>query len=121
MTPQRRNMIQVVSRSLLLWLLLGSTWPIPAVATLRDIRVEGKAPAEYVALHTGQAWAVVIGIDEYAHAPRLAYAVADARSMAEVFTAQGFQVTTLYNEQATREAVLHELGDVLPSRVGEVE
>ena len=59
--------------------------------------VDGKTPAEYVAAQTGQAWAVVIGIDAYQHVPRLTYEVADARGVGKVLRAQGFQVTTLTN------------------------
>ena len=34
-------------------------------ADMRDLRVEGKKPAEYVAAQSGKSWAVVIGINEY--------------------------------------------------------
>jgi len=47
--------------------------------------VEGRPPANYVASQGEEGLAVVIGIDEYRHVPQLGYAVADARSMAEVF------------------------------------
>lgn len=101
--------------SILLLLFLSS----PAAATLRDIRVDGKAPAEFVATQTGNAWAVVIGIDAYQYVPRLAYAVADAQEVGEMLKQQGFQVTELYDGQATRQVILHELGDKLIEKVGE--
>lgn len=85
----------------------------------RGVRVEGKTPVEYVSGLSGRAWAVVIGIDEYKSAPHLKYATADAKAVADMLKVQGFQVTTLYNEQATRDAIESELGDRLGTRVGE--
>ncbi len=92
---------------------------LPVLAEKRDLKIAGKAPAEYVASQPGKAWAVVIGIDEYEKAPRLKYAVADARAVAELLGKQGFQVTALYDKQATRRGVLRELGDRLVQKVGE--
>lgn len=85
----------------------------------RGVKVIGKAPAEYVAERFGKSWAVVIGIDDYQKAPRLKYAVADARAMATVLRQQGFHVAELYNRQATKAAVEGELSDKLVDRVGE--
>lgn len=48
----------------------------------------GKVPAEYVAERFGKSWAVIIGIDDYEKAPRLKYAVADAKAMAGVLRQQ---------------------------------
>jgi len=45
--------------------------------------------------------ALVVGIDEYRHWPRLEYAADDAREMAARLKAQGFQIYLLTNEQAT--------------------
>jgi hypothetical protein len=84
-----------------------------------DVVVDGKKPADYVAGRQGKAWAVVIGIDEYEKVPRLKYAVADARSVAALLEKQGFHVAALYDAQATRQAILSELGDKLVERVGE--
>ena len=51
---------------------------------------------------TGQYWAVIIGIDEYQHAPNLQSAVKDARAVREVLIDRyGFEtgrITTLLNE-----------------------
>jgi hypothetical protein len=75
------------------------------------IAVDGKSPADFVAGRTGKGWAVVIGIDEYRHVPRLTYASTDAKSMATLLSQQGFEVVSLYDSSATRQAILHELGD----------
>ncbi|MBI5854494.1 MAG: caspase family protein, partial [Nitrospirae bacterium] len=50
---------------------------------------------------------------------KLRYAVADAKGVGSALEARGFQVTGLYNEQATRRNILGELGDRLVERVGE--
>jgi uncharacterized caspase-like protein len=85
----------------------------------RGVRVVAADTAASVdAAQKGRAFAVAIGIDEYEKAPRLRYAAADAISVAEALRAQGFEVTTLLNRQATRGAILGELGDRLAARVG---
>ena len=105
---------------LLLVIGLNGVAIVPAVlADARGVRVEGKKPAEFVAAQTGKSWAVVIGINEYEKVQRLTYAKADAESVADLLRHQGFQVTTLYDRQATRTAILDELGDKLVDRVGE--
>jgi hypothetical protein len=71
--------------------------------------VEGKTAVDYVRSSYGRSWAVVIGIDEYQAAPRLSYAVADAKALAAVLELQGFRVVTLYNKEATRRAIYSEL------------
>lgn len=85
----------------------------------RGVKVLGKAPSAFVAEQFGKSWAVVIGIDDYQKAPRLKYAVADARAMANVLRQQGFHVAELYNRQATKAAVEGELSDKLVDQVGE--
>ncbi|MGP0592341.1 SUMF1/EgtB/PvdO family nonheme iron enzyme [Nitrospira sp. T9] len=66
-----------------------------------------------------RSWAVVIGINDYAIGiNRLNYAVSDAVAVAGLLERQGFSVTTLYNDKATRKAILTELGTNLPIRVG---
>jgi formylglycine-generating enzyme required for sulfatase activity len=89
----------------------------PAFADTKGVTVEGKAPADYFAAQTGQSWAVVIGIDEYEQAPKLKYAVADAKSVASMLAQRGFQVSTLYDKQATKGAIEEELGDKLLTKV----
>lgn len=103
--------------------LLFGLWSNPSGAeTKRGIRVtniDGKSPAEFVAGRSGKSWAVVIGVNAYQHVPNLTYAVADAKSIAELFAKKGFKVTSLYDGAATRKAILHALGDQLPAEVGE--
>lgn len=82
----------------------------------RGLKIEDKAPAEYVATQAGKAWAIVIGINEYEKVPRLTYAVADAKAITDLLSKQGFQVATLYDKQATRRAILSEL-DKLKKKV----
>ena len=69
---------------------------------------------------SGKSWAVVIGIDDYVHEPPLKYAEDDAREMATVLGQLGFQVLTpLYNEAATRDAILDLLqGELGSTKVG---
>lgn len=88
-----------------------------AIAAARDLKVQGKTPAEFVASQTGKSWAVVIGIDQYEKAPRLKYAVADAQSVADTLRQRGFEVATLYDAQATRRGILGALGDKLVKKV----
>jgi len=90
-----------------------------SVTDPRGVQVIGKAPSAFVSEQFGKSWAVVIGIDDYEKAPRLKYAVADAKAMAGVLRQQGFQVTELYNRQASRRAIESELSDKLVDRVGE--
>ncbi len=108
------------SVALLLAIGLQGVAGVPTVqADSRGVRVQGKQPAEFVAAQTGKSWAVVIGINEYEKAQRLTYAKADAESIADLLRHQGFQVIELYDHQATRPAILEELGDKLVERVGE--
>src|SRR5262249_48283175 len=99
--------LKLLHRYLVLSLLLLATQ-----ATAR-ITVVGRDASDYVVEQTGKAWAVVLGIDGYQYAPRLRYAVNDAREMARVLTGQGFQTTMLYDSQATRRAIVSELGGKL--------
>ncbi len=81
--------------------------------------IDGKTPAEFVAGRAGTSWAIVVGINVYQHVPNLTYATADAKSIAELFSKKGFKVTSLYDAAATRKAILHALGDQMPTEVGE--
>jgi len=60
------------------------------------------------ALGPGNNYALVIGIDDYpSPLPKLKTAVNDARSFAALLTSKyGFQVTTLLNQDATRDKIL---------------
>jgi hypothetical protein len=95
---------------------------IPAVLLLTThaiagITIDGRDPAEYFLDQPGKAWAVVIGIDSYQYAQRLKYAVTDAKAVARLLDDQGFQTTTLYDGQATRRAIVSELGGKLLKKV----
>jgi len=91
----------------------------PAVAgkeKSRDLAVTSKVAPNSVAI-TGQYWALIIGIDQYQHAPKLESAVKDATGIRDVLTARyGFQkdrIIELFNEQATGSNIqqaLYQLG-----------
>ena len=109
-------------RSLLKLLFLGllgmGFLPSLSMGELRGITtVQGQTPADYVSSQTGKDWAVVVGIDDYQKVRRLKYAVKDAKDIAQVLRKQGFHVTTLFNDQATRHAILKELGSSLITKV----
>ncbi|MCI0564649.1 MAG: caspase family protein, partial [Nitrososphaera sp.] len=92
---------------------------LPAFSEKRGIKIDGKDPAEYVAMQYGKSYAVVIGIDKYQKVDGLKYAVADAKAMANVFKKHDFDVTTIYDQQATYQNILTELGTRLVNRVSE--
>ena len=99
---------------------IAPSLPVPprSDSPKRDIRIEGKLPAEYVSAQYGRAWAVVIGINEYAVGiPRLHYAVADAQAIGDALEAEGFNVIRLLNQEATGWRIREVLGDELPSRI----
>ena len=52
--------------------------------------------------------ALVVGIDDYRHIPRLDGAVNDARDVADALRGIGAEVVTLTDGAATREAILRE-------------
>ena len=62
--------------------------------------------------------AVVVGIDRYDRLPALTGAVRDAERVGEELERRGFDVTTLVDQAATREALTTLLGDRLPQKVG---
>lgn len=99
--------------------MVALAWTGLARAGTKGVRVDGKAPADYVAAQIGKSWAVVIGIDEYEHIPQLRYAVADAKAVAQTLRQHGYRVSELYNQQATKDAIEGELTDRLAGRVGE--
>ncbi|WP_342346731.1 SUMF1/EgtB/PvdO family nonheme iron enzyme [uncultured Nitrospira sp.] len=103
--------------SFLVFPLITLFLPVQAQADPRSNTVNGKNPAQYIAETQGNAWAVIIGIDKYLNLADLAYAVDDAKSVAGMLKGQGFKVTSLYNTQATRTAILRELRQNLLTRV----
>jgi hypothetical protein len=66
------------------------------------------APADLGPVGAGNSYALVIGIDDYpSPLPKLKTAVNDARSFANLLSSKyGFQVTTLLNQEATRDKIL---------------
>jgi peptidoglycan/xylan/chitin deacetylase (PgdA/CDA1 family)/uncharacterized caspase-like protein len=62
-------------------------------------------------------WAVIIGVNDYQHWPKLKYAVNDANGMEEVLVNRfGFQrdhISKLLNGDATRQRIMQVLGDEL--------
>lgn len=100
----------------------------------RDFTVDGAAvpvippgatdtPAPEAGAPYRESWAVVVGIDDYEHWPRLGYAVNDARGiealLKEKFGFQDDHVFTLHDRVASRANLLSLLGDYLgdPRRV----
>ena len=81
----------------------------PPTAPVRQQRgVVAEAPPDQGDAGPGSSYALVIGIDSYAAPlPRLKTAVNDARSFASLLSSKyGFQVTTLLNQDATRDKIL---------------
>ncbi len=66
----------------------------------------------------GDSWAVVIGVDDYAHWPKLSHAVRDAESVKTLLTTRlGFKpahVISLENQSATRSNVMAAFNEQLP-------
>jgi formylglycine-generating enzyme required for sulfatase activity len=82
-----------------------------------------KSPAEIlregVVSQMGKGWAVVIGIEKYRYADPVKFARSDAEKVAALLLDQGFRVTALYNEQATKAAMETALSEGLGKRAGE--
>ncbi|MDI9238078.1 polysaccharide deacetylase family protein [Lysobacter sp. LF1] len=84
----------------------------------RDFSVAREtAPQQTVTTGYDRSWALVIGIDEYAHWPRLGYAANDAQAIADTLTTQfdfpSSQVIVLKNGEATRNNILAAFHDRL--------
>lgn len=60
--------------------------------------------------------ALVVGIDNYPHTQPLKHARLDAKNIATALAGMGFEVHALYDEQATRSAILRFLGETLSER-----
>jgi peptidoglycan/xylan/chitin deacetylase (PgdA/CDA1 family)/uncharacterized caspase-like protein len=73
-----------------------------------------KTPTDTEKKLYNNSWAVVIGINNYQHWPKLKYAVNDAQSIAKILhTKLGFpkkNIFELYDEDATRERIVEVLG-----------
>ncbi len=71
--------------------------------------------ADATAQYHGQSYALVIGIDKFSSAkwPKLSYAKKDAEGVADFLRSQGFKVFSLYNERATKTAIIAMLQNIL--------
>ena len=58
---------------------------------------------------SGKSKALVVGINDYKTARHLNFAVADARAMEQLLIKNGFEVTNLYDERATRREIILQL------------
>ena len=67
-----------------------------------------------------ESFAVVVGIDLYPSPewPQLSYAVKDAKAMAQYLTRNGFEVITLYDQDATKSTIVGAMQNNLARRVG---
>ena len=67
-------------------------------------------------------WALIVGINDYKHIPKLNYPVADAQAIKDILVQDmGFSkdnITNLTNQEATRANILRYLGDVFPKVTG---
>jgi peptidoglycan/xylan/chitin deacetylase (PgdA/CDA1 family)/tetratricopeptide (TPR) repeat protein len=91
--------------------------PAPARAGEQPTATASPAPGEPKRSFYRDSWAVIIGINDYEHWPKLRYAVNDANSIEEVLTAKfGFKkenIRKLLNGDATRQRIMQVLGDEL--------
>ena len=79
----------------------GSILPVEKIPT--------SSPAVDYRRGYSSSYALVIGIDKYRLWPNLEYAVKDAREMTALLKTRGFQLTTLTDDRATRQSILHQL------------
>jgi hypothetical protein len=100
-------MRHLLRASLILVLLGFGTLPVEA-AKERDITAMPKVAAGSVSIG-GDYWALLIGIDQYQHVPKLESAVRDVQEVREVLAQRyGFareKIIELINGQATREGI----------------
>src|SRR5437016_156041 len=65
-------------------------------------------------------YAIVVGINKYQSTqwPKLSYAVKDGQAVAAYLNAQGYdQIITLYDERATKEAIMSAMQNILAPRL----
>jgi hypothetical protein len=94
--------------------------PSPRATDQKAIVNEKNNKASFITSFYTNSYALVIGIDMYPASAwkKLSYAVKDAYGIAEYLARQGFQVISLYNQQATKEAIIYQMQNVLARRVG---
>jgi uncharacterized caspase-like protein len=115
-------------KSFFLALILTIVSPVAALA--QDQKADttsntgvAKSPSDAAAKPIADKWAVIVGISKYQDAsiPPLHYAEKDAKDFADFLVQGGHfakdHVRLLTNEQATREAILREVGDTFLPRV----
>ncbi len=92
---------------ILIWVLLGIILSV----------VAGETQTKFY----DTSYALVIGINKYPSAkwPNLAYALIDAKGIADYLREQNFNVITLFDEQATKTAIISKMEDDLARRVKE--
>ncbi|MEP6502217.1 MAG: tetratricopeptide repeat protein, partial [Betaproteobacteria bacterium] len=90
----------------------------PVLAAAPGASAAASAAAVADTTSEGDSWAVVVGIDDYAHWPKLAHAVRDAEAVGTLLTTKlGFKpghVITLQNQSATRSNVMAAFSQQLP-------
>jgi hypothetical protein len=91
--------------------------PPPVRADQPPTTASSPAPGEPKHNFYRDSWAVIIGINDYEHWPKLRYAVNDANGIEEVLTSKfGFKkenIRKLLNGDATRQRIMQVLGDEL--------
>ena len=95
----------------------GALPPAPVRADQPPATAASTAPGEAKHNFYRESWAVIIGINDYEHWPKLRYAVNDANGIEEVLTSKfGFKkenIRKLLNGDATRQRIMQVLGDEL--------
>jgi peptidoglycan/xylan/chitin deacetylase (PgdA/CDA1 family)/uncharacterized caspase-like protein len=91
--------------------------PVPGRSGEPPTATVAPAPGREKHAFYRDSWAVIIGINDYQHWPKLRYAVNDANGIEEVLTAKfGFQkdhIRKLEDGDATRQRIMQVLGDEL--------
>jgi peptidoglycan/xylan/chitin deacetylase (PgdA/CDA1 family)/tetratricopeptide (TPR) repeat protein len=91
--------------------------PAPVRADEPPTTAAATSPGEAKHNFYRDSWAVIIGINDYEHWPKLRYAVNDANGIEEVLTGKfGFKkenIRKLLNGDATRQRIMQVLGDEL--------
>lgn len=80
------------------------------------VAVQPRAETNYF----GKSYALVVGIDDYARPdtwPTLSYGTKDALAIADFLTAEGYDVTSLLGEEATRDNILWTISEELAPKL----
>jgi len=90
--------------------------PADGLTATSSVATEPKPAVRFQAanhqLDYSSSYALVVGINRYDHWPGLEYAAEDAREMAALLEAQGFQIYLLTDTQATRQNILADLKSI---------